>query len=171
MKGISGYIGLIRLIALLVLLPLLVWSWGIRPTAGLYRTVRAQALRIASAPPAEAAAPLPGAESSPESKENGVKSGMVLHRLAPTLDLYGVTAERYTPYCLHSEAGAELYAGELLLSGGFIPMTRLLAEIEKHPRPERIVSVRYASAIHPQSRKKQIQMTVVFQQAAQNEQP
>jgi hypothetical protein len=102
---------------------------------------------------------------------DAIRSGAVLHRLAPALERHGVAAERYTPCRLHAEAGAELCAGELLLSGDFLALTRLLEEIERGCTSERIVSVGYAAAIDPQSRKKKLQMTVVFQQITQNKIP
>ena len=170
MKGLWKYNGLIQFAGLLVLLPLLIWNWGIHPTIDLRRNVREQTHQIATAQ-ADTTGSTPALlkpDQEAEATDNGIKSGNMLYRLAPLLERYDVTAERYTPYCLHSDSGAELYAGELLLSGGFISLTRLLDELEKHSGSEQIVSVRYVAAVHPQTRRKQLQMTVVFQQITQN---
>lgn len=170
MKGISAYMGSVKLAGLLILLPLLVYSWGIRRTVELNRTVREQALRIESAQ----AGTTPGTfwQNEPVGIDRGsgeaVKTGVVLHRITSGLEKHGATAERYTPYRLYSEAENELYAGELLLGGGFASLTRLLDELETEGK-ERIVSVTYRSAVLPENRKKQLQMTVVFQQITQTE--
>jgi hypothetical protein len=171
MKYISGYAGLLKLVGLLLLLPLVVYAAGIKRTIDLNRTVKEQVVRIETArvdTVQKTEIPVDIVVRT-EADGSGVKSGAILYRAAPLLEQNGVATERYTPYLLYRTSDIELYAGELLLSGGFIPLVCLLDEWEKQKEEGQIVSAGFRTVVHPQSRKKQLQMTVVFQQATQTE--
>ncbi len=167
MNDWSKYTGWGKLAGLLVVLPVVLYSAAIRPNVELHRTLREQTARVETARQDTLRQEFPAEREDEAGRE--VRNGTILHRLTPAMDSCGVTAERYTPLLLAREADAELYAGELVLSGGFIALTRLLDDIERHPPGGRLVSVRYAAAIDPQTRKKQLQMTLIFQQITPNE--
>lgn len=164
MKKINGYTGLIKLVGLVFGLPLLIYLCGIRQTVDHYRTTQALSAQIESMQAnRDVVKEKPLFEKNPEDSD-AVKTGGILNRVTPLLERFEVKAESYTPYLLFRGDGAEVYAGELLLSGRFISLTGLLDELQKQLRDERIVSVTYRTAIHPKSRKKQLQTTVIFQQ-------
>ncbi|MCD8185088.1 MAG: hypothetical protein LUD68_01095 [Rikenellaceae bacterium] len=171
MRGLAAYGGLLKLAGLLIGLPLVVYGWGIARTLELHRTLRQQAVLLQSAHADTIAGALPERTENAETDfGRTVKTGELLHRISPWLEQFGVTAERYTPYRLQREQEGELYAGELLLSGEFIPLTRLLERMESR-KEERIVSVSYQTVVLPQNRKKQLQMTVIFQQITKKDAP
>ncbi len=167
MNDWAKYTGWGKLAGLLVVLPVVIYSAAIRPNVELRRTVREQAARIETARQDTLRQEFPAEREDEAGHE--IRTGTILHRLTPAMERFEVAAERYTPLPLAREADAELYAGELVLSGGFIALTRLLDEIERHPPGGRLVSVRYAAAADPQTRKKQLQMTLIFQQITPNE--
>ena len=165
--NLSGnYRGIAMLAALVVGLPLLVWSYGIRRSVELRRTVREQAVQIEAAKK-DTAMNAPASSVMPARTETGtLKNGAALHRLAGSMSGYNIAVERYTPYVTFSEAGSELYTGELLINGKFIELTRFLAEVERAHAGGNVVSVEYRVSESPQNRQRRLQLTLIMQQIA-----
>jgi hypothetical protein len=165
MNDWKRYGGLTRLLGLIVGLPLLVGSFGIRRTLEMRRTVDEQAERIEQVRTASLAPPVAVADTTPDA---WIRDGSFLRLVG--VDRPDVIPERYTPWLIRQQGDAGLYAGELVLSGRFIPMTRLLAEIES-ALPERIVSVGYRLNEQQPGRQKKLQMTLIVQQITENQTP
>jgi hypothetical protein len=159
--------GAARLLGLIVGLPLLAGLLGLRGTIGRHRTIREQGERIEWLRTAAAGRPVPPNDTlAPAAPRAGIGSGSFLRLVGAGHP--GVTTERYTPYRIRQQGAAELHAGELVLSGGFIPMTRLLAKIEA-TWPEMIVSVGYRTEEQPPGRQKKLVMTLILQEFTDHE--
>lgn len=164
MSGWRDWEGLIRAAGLVVGLPLLAALLAFGRTAGQRRTLREQAARIESARATEDQAPTQApARTAPDI---GIRDGRLLHAIGA--ERFGVSAERYTPILVRAEGTTELWVGELVLSGGFIPMTRLLKEIEAEHRGA-VVSVAYRLVEEPPARQKKLEMTLIVQQLTRDE--
>ncbi len=156
------HIGLAKLAVLTVGVPLLAYTYAIRPAFALRHTVERQASELAAARATSSGKPQQAA--SPTPTENRLKTGKILHDVAPLAAAYLVTAEHFSPVLTAHSGEMELYTGELTLGGNFFALTRLLSEIEGGVGEERIVAVEYRVAEHPADRSRSLQLTLFLQQ-------
>lgn len=163
MNRLKNYTGLVRLLFLLIGVPLLAYTFGVKRTMGLWN--RSEENRVMLESLKKVKTESTGFQVFPDiSVANSVRSGGLLQVLAESMHNHGITAERYTPYLIASESDSELYAGELVVTGGYIALTRFLAEAEKKEGIGRIVSADYRITEHPQSRKRSLTLTLILQQ-------
>ena len=162
------YMGMGKLLALIVGLPLVAYSAGIGRTVELRRTVHEQADRIEQTRHTNTEPSAALEESPVRAETTAIKDGRFLHLVSGRNGRAEVLTERYTPYQIRQEADAELYAGELVLSGDFRSLTRLLADIESHYTGN-IVSVEYRITEQPPQRRKKLLMTLIVQQITREE--
>lgn len=171
MKKPDRYTGYLKLAALLIAVPAVVYFGSLRNTFRLRSTFKENSLRLESmGSGARLSTTGLHADNGTDKglADSGIRDGSVLHELGPALKRNGVTAESYTPYLLRQESDTGLYAGEMVLSGKFIPLTRLLDDMDELPCGANLVSVRYGLATNPRTRTKQLQMTLIFQQVTSN---
>ena len=165
MKRAKNYEGAVKLFLLLIGTPLLVYWAGIRRTVSLWKAGRETGMLIEAARTDTVGSGIVS-ERLPlvRDGENLLKSGGLLGVVTPLAERYGVSPEKYTPCLIRETEDAEIYAGELTLTGGYLPLTRMLAALEKLPGSVRIVSVEYRLGVRPRTRENVLQLTLVSQQ-------
>ncbi|MDR1755731.1 MAG: hypothetical protein LBR65_02065 [Culturomica sp.] len=155
------YIGHLKLAGWLVIAPLLVWQLTLKNTLSLQRECRRmekeleQLQRTPENSPATLT--LSGAGAA-------VSSGEILNRLRERIEKNRVTVERYTPFFTESEKEFEVYTGELVLSGAFIPLVRLLDFMEGEECPGKVVSSHFRLETDRRSRAERLLLTVLVQE-------
>ena len=168
MKKYGKYEGLLKMALLLVGVPLMIYCLGIAKTVELKKELNNIEKQIAGAESIPAGerktASLAKRTAGAHHPSDDIRTGALLAAITPILRQYGTTAVNYTPYLLRQEGDMELYAAEIVLAGKFIPLTRTLRDIEELSGDYHIVSVAYKTETEPRSRKKQLKLTIIFQQ-------
>jgi hypothetical protein len=151
---------------LLVVIPVLVCSLGIKKTMALRETYRNNQaavenarISMASAQPRRQDGFAPGADV--------VGSGGVLNLIAADLAENGLRCERYTPYAVEKNSTAQVYAAQIVLSGAFIPLTKMVRSMEREGVPWQILSVEYESYIDGKTRARGLRMSVLILQISE----
>ena len=168
MKKYGKYEGMLKIAVLLIGVPLMIWWLGISQTTELNRMVKDTEKLISQAERGAAKAGGTGSQDRrpADNPQHGddIYTGALLGKMMPILREYQVIAVNYTPYLLRKEDNMELYAGEVILAGRFIPLTEVLKAIEETPDGCRVISATYKAETDPRSRKRQLRLTIIFQQ-------
>lgn len=169
MTGWKNYTGIVKLLLLMVVVPLAVCLLGFRRSVALWQESRENGEMLISA--RSDTTSVRSLEVTPISLVNAniLKNGELLNRLNPVMDSLRITAERYTPYLITREQGMEIYVGEIVLNGGYISLTRLLAETEGLSSAGQVVSAEYKTTENLQTRKRSLKLTLVLQQITQTD--
>lgn len=72
--------------------------------------------------------------------------------------------DSYTPTLSYKSNGFTIYTGELVLSGPFTDLTKLMSKLENEGRGYKIASVKYKTVNDVRSRNVKLQMTIIIQQ-------
>lgn len=153
--------GRIKLLLLAVSFLLLAGYYGIYPFFRLwkeYKDLEQKVRYFSLSLPEEAAVPEKARE------EALVSNGLLLERLEKIITGNACRVVHYTPYLTCREQGADVYTGELLLTGRFVNLLRVLNYAEKNFPLCRFRSVVYSVETDRQSRKKQLYLTLWIQQ-------
>ncbi len=155
------YIGHLKLAGWLVIAPWLVWQLTLKNTLALQRECGRMEKEL------EQLQQMP--ENNPagltlSSAGASVSSGEILNRLRERIEKNRVTVERYTPFFTESEKELEVYTGELVLSGTFIPLLRVLDFMEGQECPGKVVSGTFRLETDRRSRAERLLLTVWVQE-------
>ena len=187
---LGRYKGLVYLGLLLMVLPLAAWKLAIGQTWHIWRQTSRQTTELArlssEMPAAEggaatvgptiqgdpgAAAGLPVTASSATSPTGAsadtleyIRSGLLIERLLPAMEAAGVAVVKYSPCITSSEGGLSVHTAELLLSGGFVPMVRVVDNLEKQLPGCKLVSVNFHSIRRQYNRPARLEASLVVQQ-------
>lgn len=161
MTPAAKYSGIVKLLVVLVVAPILVLGFSIKRNVALKISVAEQNEKIETIYKNNIPA---GNIEEISIFGQWLKNGGLLNMVDPLADIYGITVESYTPYLTGSDGGAELYGGELILSGDFKSLVQFLDSIEKQPNNTNIISTGYLMHEMPQVQKKSLFMTIVFQE-------
>jgi|GEM_PF-982244 len=189
---LGRYKGLVYLGLLLVVLPLVAWKLAIGQTWHIWRQTSRQATelaRLSSELPAadggfdgstgqggsdrsgnlsadsvaRRGSATPPAGTSADTLEY-IRSGLLIERLLPAMEAAGVAVVKYSPFITSSEGGLNIHTAELLLSGGFVPMVRVVDDLEKQVPGCKLVSVNFHSIRRQYNRPARLEASLVVQQ-------
>ena len=157
----KNYIGIIKLLCILVLLPVVVWRFGLNNTFRLYNENKKLEILHNKAINNQGVA---GA-TFPTQSVPLLSNGKILQLFSDSLITYGVEFVRYTPHIIDSENDYKLYCGELLLTGGYISLVKVVSLIEKANLPLKIVSMNFEYDTRRNRQiEKQLVLTLLFEQ-------
>jgi len=106
---------------------------------------------------------VPAAAASADTLEY-IRSGLLIERLLPAMEAAGVAVVKYSPCVTSSEGGLNIHTAELLLSGGFVPMVRVIDDLEKQLPGCKLVSVNFHSIRRQYNRPARLEASLVVQQ-------
>ena len=161
MKQLNLYTGIIKIMGLLVLLPFVAYMLAMSKTVSMYRNLKVQEQLLFSTRNTS--------ENSPEkivalNDNEDVKSGAVIKILSKHMVDNSTMTDSYTPTLSYKSNGFTIYTGELVLSGPFIDLTKLMSKLENEGRGYKIASVKYKTVNDVRSRSVKLQMTIIIQQ-------
>ena len=118
--------------------------------------------------PAASTGPMvPRAAASADTLEY-IRSGLLIERLLPTMEAARVTVVKYSPCVTSFEGGLNIHTAELLISGGFVPMVRVIDNLEKRLPGCKLVSVNFRSIRRQYNRPARLEASLVVQQIVFN---
>lgn len=129
----------IELAVLLIAVPILIWNFALKNTFSLWQEWR-QASELAEQPMPVSA----GRRSLPEGTVPLLSNGAVVGLLASVCAENSVEVMSYSPVVLDSGDGLELYGADLVFSGGFKSLLRVL-EAAEHVGEVRLSGVAFNS--------------------------
>lgn len=157
------YRGRIQLAGMVMMVPLAAWFFGFRRTAEVWSDCRARQARIEQLRMSEAGTP----SVVPERRMGNVQvlnNGALLERISGVLKDNQVTLVKYVPYLTREEGMLQMYTGELVLAGGFIPLLKVMNAVEQPEHPEKMVSAGFQLRRDRGQKECQLRMTLVLQQ-------
>ncbi len=167
MKKWKEHRGLLKLVGIVVMVPLVAWFFGFRQTVRLWRECESRQETISRLSVNE-----PGKVTRlPENEVTGkqvLNNGVLLERIGKEVESNGVKIVKYTPYLTREEGRLLVYTGELVLSGNFVSLLRVMHRVEIDEGLGRIVSVGFRLFHDRAKKERQLRMTLVVQQLTVN---
>ena len=162
MKEWKQHKGFLQLIGLIVIVPLVAWGFGFRQTVKLWRESndRQEMVGHLSESRSGVGNELPGSVSGKQILNNGV----LLGQLEQPIRDNEVKMVKYTPYLTREEGKLQVHTGELVLSGSFISLLKVMHYMEKEGHPGKIVSAGFRLFDDRAKKERQLRMTLVVQQ-------
>ncbi|WP_099293135.1 MULTISPECIES: hypothetical protein [unclassified Butyricimonas] len=163
MKKWKEHRGLLKLVGIVVMVPLVAWFFGFRQTVQLWRECESRQETISRLSVNE-----PGKVTClPENEVTGkqvLNNGVLLERIGKEVESNGVKIVKYTPYLTREEGRLLVHTGELVLSGNFVSLLRVMHRVEIDEGLGRIVSVGFRLFRDRAKKERQLRMTLVVQQ-------
>lgn len=162
---IEKYKGRVKFAGLLIVLPLLVLGSGVGPTLRAWRWYAGQKERLEK---------MKGNEEEFLEEDGGMtggrvlSNGLILEQLRVVAGAAGVRVVGYTPYFTRQEGEWEVYSGELVLAGEYIPLLRVVHDLEKRGGPEKIVSACFRIVPEVNRREEELRLTLWLQAIERN---
>ena len=152
MKKWKQHQGFLQLVGLIIIVPLVAWVFGFRQTVKLWRACNARQEMVSRLAESRSGVgnELPGSVSGKQILNNGVLLGQLERPIRDN----GVKMVKYTPY----------HTGELVLSGSFTSLLRVMHYMEKEGQPGKIVSAGFRLFDDRAKKERQLRMTLVVQQ-------
>ena len=163
MKNKKQHREFIRLAGMVILLPLIAWLLGFRQTVAMWREYRNRQTEVERLR-------LSDADKQTGLSQEGIgyrqilNNGFLLERLSETAKENRVTTIKYRPYLTREEGKLRIYTGELMLSGGFISLLKVMHHIEQDKELGKIVCSEFEVIEDRTKKEKQLRMTLVIQQ-------
>jgi hypothetical protein len=155
--------GLLKIIGLLAITPLMIYVLAVNKTVSMYRKMKTQEKVLS-------VMQIDSLKSSGKdiwiATNDDVKIGTVIKSITKHITSVNITTESYTPTLIYKNADMEVYAGEIVLSGGFNGLTSVLNRIENDSRGYRIASVYYRTVSDHGNQISKLMMTVIMQQVS-----
>lgn len=152
--------GRIRFWGIVIILPLLAFLLGVVPALGKWNTVCRQK-RLAR----QATEKSGRGEVSAHTGRKGEKilsNGVILKILEKECYKNQIRVVGYSPCFTQRAGGRELYSGELVLEGGFIPLLKVVGFLQHQPGL-RIVSLTYKTRKDPAAKVVKLGLTLCLQ--------
>ncbi len=167
MKKWKEHRGLLKLVGIVVMVPLVAWFFGFHQTVRLWRECELRQETISRLSVNE-----PGKVTRlPENEVTGkqvLNNGVLLERIGKEVESNGVKIVKYTPYLTREEGKLLVHTGELVLSGNFVSLLRVMHRVEIDEGLGRIVSVGFRLFRDRAKKERQLRMTLVVQQLTVN---
>ena len=163
MKNKKQHREFIRLAGMVILLPLIAWLLGFRQTVAMWREYRNRQTEVERLR-------LSDADKQTGLSQEGIgyrqilNNAFLLERLSETAKENRVTTIKYRPYLTREEGKLRIYTGELMLSGGFISLLKVMHHIEQDKELGKIVCSEFEVIEDRTKKEKQLRMTLVIQQ-------
>lgn len=93
-----------------------------------------------------------------------LNNGVLLGQLERPIRNNEVKMVKYTPYLTREEGKLQVHTGELVLSGSFISLLKVMHYMEKEGHPGKIVSAGFRLFDDRAKKERQLRMTLVVQQ-------
>lgn len=163
MRAWNEHRGLLKLVGMIVMVPLVAWFFGFRQTVSIWRECKARQATIdrLSASESGSTTRLPGNEVTGKQVLN---NGVILQRIEESVENNGVKIVKYTPYLTREEGRLRVHTGELVLSGSFVSLLRVMHCVETGEGLGRIVSTGFRLFRDRAKKERQLRMTLVIQQ-------
>ena len=162
MKEWKQHKGFLQLVGVIIIVPLVAWVFGFRQTVKLWRecNVRQETISRLSGSHSGVGSELPGNVSGKQILNNGVLLGQLERPIRDN----GVKMVKYTPYLTREEGKLQVHTGELVLSGSYTSLLRVMHCVEKEGLPGKIVSAGFRLFDDRARKERQLRMTLVVQQ-------
>ena len=162
MKKWKQHQGFLQLVGLIIIVPLVAWVFGFRQTVKLWRACNARQEMVSRLAESRSGVgnELPGSVSGKQILNNGVLLGQLERPIRDN----GVKMVKYTPYLTREEGKIQVHTGELVLSGGFTSLLKVMHYMEKEGHPGKIVSAGFRLFDDRAKKERQLRMTLVVQQ-------
>lgn len=163
MKKMDLYTGIFKIVGILVLLPLTAYMLAMSKTVSMFHNLKAQEQLIYSTQNRS--------NDSPKrdilfNDNEDIKSGSVIKILSKHMVDNTAMTDSYTPTLSYKSDGFTIYTGELILSGSFNSLTRLMDKLENEGRGYKIASVQYKTVNDVRTRSVKLQMIIIIQQVS-----
>ncbi len=155
----SRYKGLLYLAGLIVAAPWLVYNLAIADTVKLDRELKRAKGEIAQLQGQKRDAPAMIAETA-----SGLDNGELIPFIMDCEVGERCAVVKYTPYITESRDGLAVHTAELVLSGGYADLVRLVERAETGASGSRLVSAAFRSVRQRQRKQTQLHVTLVLQQ-------
>jgi len=166
MKIPFRYRGLLYLTLLLVVTPLFVWRLALRETAATSRQYHREKSELAALQQMESA-PEKSREAAIDLTEQ-IESGLLLQSLVPLTEKHRVAIENYTPYVSERQGKLTIRTAEVVLSGGYIPLLRVVDAMEATQAGCRLISLSFHTVADRRTRTKELKAVLLIRQITQN---
>ena len=163
MTGLDKYKGLLYLAGLLIAGPWLVYNMAIKDTVKLKRELKRtekEIIQIQSQGKREASAPMGIIPVS----HNELQDGDLISKLMSCEAGSRCTVVKYTPYITENRDGLAVHTAELVLSGTYTDLVRLIEQTESRSKSYRLVSTTFKSIKQRQRKQTQLHATLILQQ-------
>ncbi|MCL2562123.1 MAG: hypothetical protein FWE10_07405 [Rikenellaceae bacterium] len=160
--GGRKYKGLLMLAGLLIVVPYLVYRVAIADTVRMNREMKRterQITRLQNQSRTERAA-----EGAVLQTVSDIQSGDLLPRIMDCDAGARCVVVKYTPCITESRDGLAVHTAELVLSGTYADLLRLIERIETDIGSCRLVSATFRSIVQRQRRQTQLHVTLILQQ-------
>lgn len=159
----SMYKGLLYIAGLLVAVPWLVYNLAIADTVKLDRELKRVRREIAQLQGHRSDVPAMVAEIA-----SGLDNGELIPHIMDCDAGCRCAVVKYTPYVTESRDGFAVHTAELVLSGGYADLVRLVERAETETSGSRLVSAAFRSIRQRQRKQTQLQVTLILQQITKN---
>ncbi|MCD7970263.1 MAG: hypothetical protein LUF87_07915 [Alistipes sp.] len=166
MTGGKHYKGIVLLGLLLVCLPVVTWKFAL---AGTYSAMR-ETSRLNRA--------LAGyGDFTPESISDSrdyttdgdiITEGLILDMIAECIKTGEVKVTEYQPYTGENSGGMTVKTAEMTLTGGYIPIVRVLEELENNVQACRVKSVEFEKTRELRENRSVLKASIIVQQVIQD---
>lgn len=155
------YRGLLLLLLLFLLLPWAAWRLALRDTVGAWRDCRRLTAQLAAmTPDSEPGEFSAAAVQGPEL----VLSGLLLDSVRQAAANAAVQVAGYEPLVTLQQDGMAVHTAQLILTGGYTALVRVVAELERTLPRCRLRSMVWRTAIDRRARRTQLILTLYIQQ-------
>ncbi|MCC8035832.1 MAG: hypothetical protein LIO77_07890 [Rikenellaceae bacterium] len=156
-----NYKGLSALLLLFVGLPLFAWNMAGAKT---YKNAK-ETRKLKNKIERLHAGNMDSADTVPFTvNDDIVSNGLLLEKLAPRLEEYGIQMVEYQPYMGESNGNLLVQSAEISLSGNYIPIVKIIDLLENHIEECRVKSVTFEKSIQPKDRRVILKAIILIQQ-------
>lgn len=157
---LNAYSRQVMLLGAVIFAPLLVWQLTIRDAVPQYNTYREMQREIITL---EKTSDLKYTEQLPK-HESLISNGDILEKIKHSCTVNNIAIIRYTPLLTASEKNWKAYSGELVLSGSYVSLLRLMHYMEHKLSACNLLSAGFLLYTEPRSRQRSLRLTLILRQ-------
>lgn len=155
------YNGIIRIIALIILTPIVLGKCTFSKTFQLYRDY--QYLQSQEKQLEQTASSKPMLTSTRLHNENLISNGQLVELMSRACEENSVSVKQYEPRLLDREGNYKLYTANMVLTGNYISLVKILRYWEDNMLPVKIRSLQFEYD-EKKMKDKKVEMTVIMKQ-------
>ena len=161
-----AYLGIIKLVCLLILVPIITWNLSIKETFALYK--QNKEVEVISDALDRQTVGTQIAIPAIITSEALLSNGKILSIISDSIKSERVEIVKYTPTVIDAENDWELCAGELILSGRYINLVKIISFIENSDLPLKVSSLNFEYDRKKRDPAKYITLTIILHQIEKN---